>query len=238
MQLERLLQSQGFGSRKECRQLIENGWVDVGGQRCEDPRADFEPAGLEFTVDDKAWIWRETVYLMLNKPPEYECSRTPQRHASVMQLLPEPLQKRGVQPVGRLDQDTTGLLLLSDDGAFIHRVSAPRQHVPKTYLACTRYAIDEDFLDKLRHGVLLHGETAPLAALHLEQRDTHLLALTIGQGVYHQVKRMIAAASNRCEGLHREAIGGLSLGKLEEGEWRYLDAADMALLFSQHSPSD
>ena len=230
MQLERLLQSQGFGSRKECRQLIENGWVDVSGQRCEDPRAEFEPAGLHYSVDDESWMWRENAYVMLHKPPQYECSRNPQHHGSVLQLLPAPLQRRGVQPVGRLDQDTSGLLLLSDDGAFIHRICSPRQHVPKTYQARTRHPITEPFLQALRQGVLLHGETAPLAASDVLQLEHDCVQLTIHQGIYHQVKRMIAAAGNRCEALHRTAIGALQLGDLALGEWRWLEAADLALL--------
>lgn len=230
MQLERLLQSQGFGSRKECRQLIENGWVDVNGQRCEDPRAEFEPEGLHFRVDDEDWLWRDKVWLLLHKPPGYECSRSPQHHGSVLGLLPAPLQRRGVQPVGRLDHDTSGLLLLSDDGPFIHRICSPRHHVPKTYQARTRHAITEAFLHALRAGVLLHGEAGPLAASDVLQLESDRVQLTIEQGIYHQVKRMIAAAGNRCEALHRTAIGGLQLGDVAVGEWRWLESADLALL--------
>lgn len=230
MQLERLLQSQGFGSRKECRQLIENGWVSVAGQPCDDPRADFEPEGLCFCVDDEEWQWRAHAYVVLNKPPAYECSRTPQHHSSVLQLLPPPLRARGVQPVGRLDQDTTGLLLLSDDGAFIHRISSPRRHVPKTYVARTRHPLDDQQLRHLQDGVLLHGESQPLCATAVVAIDDHHVRLTVHQGIYHQVKRMIAAAGNRCEQLQRTAIGELQLGDLAEGQWRWLSDNDLALL--------
>lgn len=230
MQLERLLQSQGFGSRKQCRQLIENGWVEVAGQRCEDPRAEFTPQGLEFTVDEERWTYRERAYVLLHKPAGYECSRTPQHHRSVLSLLPLPLQVRGVQPVGRLDQDTTGLLLLSDDGGFIHRVSSPRQHVGKTYLARVRHALDAQQVERLRQGVLLHGEEAPLQARDVLVLDEHHVQLTIDQGIYHQVKRMLAAAGNRCEGLHRQAIGGLQLGDLPSGQWRWLDEQELPLV--------
>lgn len=230
MQLERLLQSQGFGSRKQCRQLIENGWVDVAGQRCEDPRAEFDPEGLVFSVDDQPWRYRAQAYVMLHKPAGYECSRAPQHHASVLTLLPAPLQQRGVQPVGRLDQDTTGLLLLTDDGVFSHRISSPRHHVPKTYIARVRHALDEGQLQQLRDGVLLHGEAQPLAATHVQALDDFQLQLTIHQGIYHQVKRMLAAVGNRCEQLHRSAIGSLQLGELPAGQWRWLEPDELNTL--------
>ncbi len=125
MTLERLLHSQGFGSRKACRALVRQGRVTVDGQVCVDPFAEFEPTGLPFSVDGELWVYREKVYLALNKPAGYECSRSPLHHPSVLSLLPEPLTRRGVQPVGRLDQDSTGLLLLTDDGQFIHALTSP-----------------------------------------------------------------------------------------------------------------
>lgn len=235
MQLERILHSQGFGSRKHCRLLIENGWVSVAGMVCDNPRAEFEPLGLRFTVDDQDWQYRDKVYVLLNKPAGYECSRSPQSHPSVLRLLPPPLVERGVQPVGRLDQDTTGLLLLSDDGAFIHHISSPKHHVPKTYHATTRHPITSEFLQKLRDGVLLHGEEQCLSASHVRQLTETQVELTIEQGIYHQVKRMIAAASNRCEALHRHAIQGLDLTGLAERQWRYLEAAEVFSLLQPPS---
>lgn len=207
--------------------MIINGWVAVHGHLCEDPRADFPTEGLVFTVDGETWVWRERVYLMLHKPPGYECSRAPQRHPSVLQLLPQPLQRRGVQPVGRLDQDTSGVLLLSDDGAFIHRISSPRHHVPKTYRAGVRHTLDEAMLQRLRDGVQLHGEDGVFAASGVERIDELTLRLTLHQGIYHQVKRMLAAAGNRCESLHREAVGGLQLGDLQPGQWRYVETEEL-----------
>ena len=120
MQIERILHSQGFGSRKLCRALVDAGRVTVGGVVQRGPHADFPTDGLVFTVDGEAWRFRDRAYLMLHKPAGYECSRQPQCHPSVFALLPDVLANRGVQCVGRLDQDTTGLLLLSDDGQFVH----------------------------------------------------------------------------------------------------------------------
>jgi 16S rRNA pseudouridine516 synthase len=135
--------------------------------------------------------------------------------------------------VGRLDQDTTGLLLLSDDGKFVHLFTSPKRKVPKVYVATTRHPIDDAQLSALRDGVLLHGEPKPIAAVDAEARGDHALALTVMEGKYHQVKRMIAAAGNRCEALHRERIGGLAMPEtLAPGAWQWLDETDLGSLRS------
>ena len=137
-----------------------------------------------------------------------------------------------MQPVGRLDHDTTGLLLLSDDGAFIHSQTSPRRHVPKFYVATTDTPVDDKLVAQLLTGVQLHDEPAPLAALSCRQLDAQRLEIVLEQGKYHQVKRMLAAAGNHCRALHRSAIGGLVLEamELEEGEWCYLEDEHLRLL--------
>lgn len=227
--LDRILQSQGFGSRKYCRELVEDGEVAVNGELVTDWRATPDTNGLVLRVFDEDWLYRERLYLVLNKPAGYECSRKPSHHPPVMNLLPEQFGWRDVQPVGRLDHDTTGLLLLSDDGAFIHAQSSPRRHVPKRYLATTHAPVTESLLEQLRQGVQLHDEPAPLRALSCEQAGDHQIEIVLEQGKYHQVKRMLAAAGNHCEALRRIAIGGLTLDGLglKEGEWRYLEQADL-----------
>jgi 16S rRNA pseudouridine516 synthase len=234
MDLERILFSQGFGSRRQCRSLIAEGRVSVSGESCTDPGADIPDAaltGFDFEVDGKPWRYREKAYLALNKPAGYECSRDPQHHPSIFALLPPQLIERGVQCVGRLDQDTTGLLLFSDDGAFVHAFTSPKRKVPKTYLATTRHPLDEPQLAALRDGVLLHGEPKPIAAVVAVARDACLLELSVLEGKYPQVKRMVAAAGNRVEKLHRERVGGFALPEtLPEGQWRWLEAADLEAL--------
>lgn len=230
--LERILQSQGFGTRKGCRRLILAGEVAVAGATMEDPDAAFDPDGLEFSVGGEDWRYREHVYVALHKPANFECSRKPSHHPGVLTLLPDPFRERDVQPVGRLDHDTTGLLLLSDDGAFIHAQSSPKRHVPKLYVATTQDPVTPALVDKLRAGVQLHDEPAPLAARHARVLDEHRIEIVLEQGKYHQVKRMLAAAGNHCTALVRTAIGGLTLEALglKEGEWRYLEDAELALL--------
>ena len=237
MQIERILHSQGFGSRKQCRALIRAGRVAVSGIVIDDPFADLPPAALCFEVDGTPWTFREQAYLMLHKPPGYECSRQPQFHRPVFALLPEPLVERDVQCVGRLDQDTTGLLLLSDDGQFIHHWSSGKKRIPKVYEVTTRHAVDDALVGRLLAGVELHDEPAPIAAADCQQTGERSLRLTVTEGKYHQVKRMVAAAGNRVEALHRSRIGGLHLpANLASGEWRWLDDDDLARLSGFANP--
>ncbi|MDO8813585.1 MAG: pseudouridine synthase [Gallionella sp.] len=230
--LDRTLQSQGFGTRKWCSELIADGEVSVAGKIIRDSRVAIETDGLEFTVYGEPWTYREHVYIALNKPANFECSRKTSHHPGVLTILPEQFTRRDVQPVGRLDHDTTGLLLMSDDGPFIHKQSSPKHHVPKVYVATTHGPVTPELVVQLLGGVKLHDEPAPLAALTCRRVDTHQLEIVLEQGKYHQVKRMLAAADNHCVALRRSQIGMLKLNELglEEGEWCYLDAAQLALL--------
>lgn len=234
--LDRILQSQGFGTRKYCRGLIEDGEVTIGGEVVDDYKAAFDTDGLEFTIFDETWRYREHVYIVLNKPANFECSRKPSHHPGVLTLLPEQFTWRELQPVGRLDHDTTGMLLMSDDGPFIHAQSSPKRHVPKVYVATTHEPVSPELIAQLLEGVQLHDEPAPLAAQTCRMLGEHQLEIVLEQGKYHQVKRMLAAAGNHCSALTRVAIGELTLASLnlEEGEWAYLDAKQLALL----KPSD
>lgn len=231
MELERLLQRQGFGTRKGCRALVRSGRVAVNGEPCDDPFADLSSAGLILGVDGVDWPYREFATLMLNKPADYECSRRPIHHPTVLSLLPAPLVERGVQPIGRLDEDTTGLLLLSDDGQLNHILSSPKKKVPKVYLATTKHAVDAAQVESLLAGVVLHDDPEPVRAAACEVVEERLLRLTVTEGKYHQVKRMVAAVGNRVEALHRVALGGLELpADLQPGEWRWLEAEDLTKL--------
>lgn len=230
--LDRMLQSQGLGTRKYCRSLIEDGEISIHGEVVDDYRAQFDTENLEYTVFDETWRYREHVYIALHKPPNYECSRKPSHHPGVLKLLPEQFTWRDVQPVGRLDHDTTGLLLLSDDGPFIHAQSSPKKHVPKFYQATTAEPVTPQLIEQLLKGVQLHDEPAPLAALICRQLAEFQLEIVLEQGKYHQVKRMLAASGNHCAALHRAKIGGLSLDALglQQGQWCYLEAEQLALL--------
>jgi 16S rRNA pseudouridine516 synthase len=245
MELQNILYSQGFGTRRVCAGLIQQGHVQVYAGtdsstpvECRQAAMEFDPEGLRFRVQGVDWAYHELAYLMLHKPAGTECSQKPSTWPSIYTLLPAPLRQRpqkgpvqGVQAVGRLDQDTSGLLLLTDDGKFIHRMSSPRHHVPKVYEVTVKHPLDEKQVQKLLAGVVLDDDPKPVRAAACEAVDSHHLRLTLTEGKYHQVKRMVAAVGNRVEALHRSQIGGLKLPHdLEPGQWRWLSADDLALI--------
>ncbi len=245
MQLQDILYSQGFGTRRVCAGLVQQGYVTVFDQKGLPVPADqaqsateFVAEGLHFEVQGKAWHYAQRAYILLHKPAGTECSQKPSTYPSIYTLLPSPLRLRpqkgavqGVQAVGRLDQDTTGMLLLTDDGQFIHRMSSPRHHVPKVYEVTVKHALDERQVQKLLQGVVLDDDPKPVKAAACEMVSSLHLRLTLTEGKYHQVKRMVASVGNRVEGLHRSQIGGLVLpADLAAGQWRWLTDADLDLI--------
>ena len=231
LDLERILSKQGFGTRKQCRIMIVNEDITVNGEMCDEPDAEFSLENLRFSVKGEAWDYKEKSYLMLHKPSNYECSHKTQHHPTIYSLLPHPLVVRDVQCIGRLDEDTTGLILISDDGQFIHKMSSPKHKVPKIYEVTCKHPVLQANIHALLGGVQLIDEPAPIAALAVTQISAHVIHMTLAEGKYHQVKRMVAAMSNRVEGLKRIQIGALKLPEdLKVGEWRWLNKADLSLL--------
>ena len=223
MRLSQILFSQGFGARRECEGLILGGHVTLAGAVCDDPFFEVEPEGLSFGVRGELWPYRAKALVLLNKPSGYECSQKPKHHPSVMSLLALPLRVRGLQPVGRLDEDTTGLLLMTDDGALIHRLTSPKKHVAKVYEITTIEPVTDRQIDELRFGVILHDDPLPVRAAAVERTGEQALRMTLLEGKYHQVKRMVAAAGNTVQALHRSAYGVLTLpADLAPGQWRWL----------------
>jgi 16S rRNA pseudouridine516 synthase len=224
MKLAQVLFSQGMGARRECEGLIVSGHVTLAGQVCDDPFAEVEPEGLVFGVRGELWPYHAKALIVLNKPAGHECSQKPKHHPSVYSLLPGPLRRRDVQAVGRLDEDTTGLLLLTDDGALIHRLTSPRHHVPKVYEVSCKHPVDHRQVAQLLAGVTLLDDPAPVRAAACEITGECALSLTLTEGKYHQVKRMLAAVGNRVETLHRSRFGALALpADLAQGQWRWLE---------------
>jgi 16S rRNA pseudouridine516 synthase len=242
MQLQEILYSQGFGTRRVCAGLIQQGLVQVymsdsalAPVTIAQAATELVAEGLRFKVQGVEWQYFEKAYLVLHKPTGTECSQKPSTYPSIYTLLPSPLRLRpqkaavqGVQAVGRLDQDTTGMLLLTDDGKFIHRMSSPKHHVPKVYEVTVKHPLDERQVQKLLAGVVLDDDPAPVRAAACEAVSEFHLRLTLTEGKYHQVKRMLAAVGNRVEGLHRSRIGGVALpADLAPGQWRWLSAAEL-----------
>jgi 16S rRNA pseudouridine516 synthase len=224
MNLSQVLFSQGFGARRECEGLILGGHVTLAGRVCDDPFFELDPEGLSFGVRGALWPYHAKALVLLHKPAGYECSQKPKHHPSVMSLLPLPLRVRGLQPVGRLDEDTTGALLMTDDGALIHRLTSPKKHVPKVYEIETVDPVGDAQVDALCRGVVLHDDPLPVRAAACERSGERALRMTLLEGKYHQVKRMVAATGNSVTALHRSAYGVLALpADLAPGQWRWLD---------------
>ncbi|MGB2831814.1 MAG: 16S rRNA pseudouridine(516) synthase [Methylotenera sp.] len=231
LDLERILHKQGFGARKLCRIMIINEEITVNGEMCDDPEATFDLDNLTYTVKGEAWEYREKSYLMMHKPSNYECSHKTLHHPTIYSLLPHPLVEREVQCIGRLDEDTTGLILISDDGQFIHRMSSPKHKVPKVYEVTCKHPVSDEQIAHILKGVQLIDEDAPIAALACTRLAENIIHMTLSEGKYHQVKRMVAAISNRVEALKRIQIGELKLPEdLAVGAWRWLSADDMTKL--------
>jgi len=227
--LAQILFNQGFGTRRHCAALIASGQVEIGGVTHDDPHAALPVDGLVFSVQGQAWPYHAKATVMLHKPAGYECSAKPRHHPSVLTLLPAPLRERGVQPVGRLDADTTGLLLLTDDGSLIHRLTSPKHHVAKVYEVSCKHAVAADTATRLLAGVVLDDDPQPVRASACEATGERHLRLTLTEGRYHQVKRMLAAVGNRVEALHRSAFGAWRLpAELPTGAWCWVDTAQQS----------
>jgi 16S rRNA pseudouridine516 synthase len=202
--------------------------VKVNGVLADDPEEKIFTENLQLEVDGEDWEYHEKAYIAFHKPVGYECSHKTSHHPSVYGLLPQALIERGIQCVGRLDWDTTGLLLLSDDGQFIHKMTSPKKNIGKVYEITTADPITQKQIDHLMNGVVLDDDPKPCFAKACSQKDTQLLAMTIVEGRYHQVKRMLAAVGNHVAGLHRSTIGAYVMpNDLAEGQWRWLYPKDI-----------
>jgi 16S rRNA pseudouridine516 synthase len=232
-----LLFSQGFGTRRVCAGLIAAQAVSANGQVVDEDDEVDAVDGLAFDVNGQPWQYHTSALILLHKPAGYEYSQKPRHHPSVLTLLPPPLRNRGVQTIGRLDEDTTGLLLLTDDGTLIHRLTSPKHHVPKVYEVTCKHAMEPKHVEHLLRGVVLDDDPMPVRAAAAELVTPTHLRLTLIEGKYHQVKRMVAAVGNRAEALHRSAFGGLTLGGVREPrQWRWIGIAERSACLE--SPAD
>ncbi len=229
--LEKILFSQGFGTRRYCSDLVFAELVKVNGVLAQDPEERITTEKLTLNVEGQDWEYHEKAYIAFNKPPNYECSHKTTHHPSVYSLLPTPFVERGLQCVGRLDFDTTGLLLISDDGQFIHKMTTPKKNIGKVYEITTPEAITQTQIEHLLNGVVLDDDPKPCFATACKQLSENRLAMTIVEGRYHQVKRMMAAVGNHVAKLHRVEIGAYVMpSELAEGEWRWLYPDDLKKL--------
>ena len=228
--LDRLLASIGFGSRKECRALVRMGVVELNGTVQEDPFVEFKERPESITVNGEEIPTSEKLYIMMDKPLDVECSHNARDHQSVFELLPDRFSAMGIQTVGRLDADSSGLLLFSNQGDFIHKVESPKKGYLKQYRVTLAREFTEEQKAELLRGVMLKDERRPVLARDILV-DGDSVLISIGEGLYHQVRRMFAAVGNHVETLKREAIGPVVLDQtLGKGGWRYLTEEEVAAL--------
>ena len=235
MKLVKHIANLGYGSRREVQWLFREGRItDAEGEVL---YADDKVAHEAIRIDGEPLDPAPGILLMLHKPVGVTCSSKDPGKV-VYDLLPPRFRLRDpvLSTVGRLDRDTSGLLLLTDDGQLLHRIIAPKSKLPKVYLARLAEDLRGDEAALFASGtLLLESEKTPLLPAELEVIDARSARLTLHEGRYHQVRRMFAAVGNHVAALHRERVGGLTLGELPEGEWRLLGDADRARLFSTES---
>ncbi len=211
--VDKLLAQAGFGSRRDIKRVLRERNFSVNGTPCRDPAFHIDPETDHFELDGVPWHFKSQVYLMLNKPAGVVTSTADPVHRTVLDLIEEPWRGRGVFPVGRLDIDTRGLLLFTNDGTLAHRLTSPRTGVEKTYIAELELPVDDELYDeyvrRFSDGVTFHNGHHCLPA-KLE-RVSDKLALTIEEGKYHQVKKMFRVVGNRVVGLERISMGPLVL---------------------------
>ena len=210
LRLDKILAAQGEGSRSQVKEEIARGRVTVNGAVVRDPGHKVNPAGDVVAVGGVSTRLQKHCYLLLNKPAGVVSASSDSREPTVVDLVPPELRRKGLFPAGRLDKDTTGLLLITDDGDFAHRILAPRRHIPKTYLATLDVPVTQAMADGFNAGIQLKDEKQCLPA-QLTIVDSHTARVVLHQGMYHQIKRMFGCYGAKVLRLHRIAMGGLTL---------------------------
>ena len=227
MRLDKYISQVTELSRKDVKRLLRSDAVTVDGEPVRDPALQVR-TDSRVTVDGEVLATPGPRYFMLNKPAGYVCVTRDREHPSVLELLDEPNLDQ-LQIAGRLDIDTTGLVLLTDDGAWNHAVTSPKRSCGKTYLVTLAENIDPSTVEQFAQGVNLEGDIKPTEPAQLDILFSNEARLTISEGRYHQVKRMFAAIGNRVTELHRESVGEIHLdADLQPGEYRPLTAAEIA----------
>ena len=221
MRLDKFIVESGLASRSEITKVAKNGGVTVNGQIVRRVSGHIDPTADKVTYLGKDVIWREFTYVMLNKPEGYVSATEDDKFPTVITLLPDELQRIGLFPCGRLDKNTLGLMILTNNGPLSHKLLAPKNHVSKKYRFKVKFPISEDDVSALESGVDIGGYiTAPCK---VEMTDEKEGCITLTEGKYHQIKLMAEAVHNQITYLERVTFGPIKLDeKLERGEWRHL----------------
>ena len=221
MRLDKFIVESGLASRSEITKVAKNGGVAVNGQIVRRVSGHIDPTADKVTYLGKDVIWREFTYVMLNKPEGYVSATEDDKFPTVITLLPDELQRIGLFPCGRLDKNTLGLMILTNNGPLSHKLLAPKNHVSKKYRFKVKFPISEDDVSALESGVDIGGYiTAPCKVEMTDEKEGYI---TLTEGKYHQIKLMAEAVHNQITYLERVTFGPIKLDeKLERGEWRHL----------------
>ena len=228
--IDKILASQGNLSRREVKEIIKKGRVHINGVVVTDSAVKIDAEKDAVLLDGVQITLKKHIYIMLNKPQGVVSASESETDKTVVDLVPDSLYRKGLFPAGRLDKDTTGFVLITDDGDFAHRILSPKNHIFKTYLARLRHSLSENDISLISSGITLaDGTTLKEAKLEIvEAGDTPLVKIMICEGKYHQVKRMFATAGNKVVSLHRSKMGGLALDTaLKPGECREITQSEL-----------
>lgn len=231
--LDKILASQGTLSRRDVKEIVKKGRITVNGVVAKKSDIKIDIDNDTVTLDGETLSLKEHIYIMLNKPQGIVSASESDTDETVVDLVPDELYRKGLFPAGRLDKDTTGFVLITDDGDFAHKILSPKNHIFKTYLATLEHTLSDSDIQMLEKGITLaDGTTLKEAKVEIIKDGEHpLVQIMICEGKYHQVKRMFAAAGNKVIALHRSKMGNLELDKdLKPGECREITENELILL--------
>lgn len=234
--LDKIIANTGTLSRKEVHRMIKSGTVKVNGTTTKDRGFYINPESDTVTINGEILNFKKYVYIMLNKPDGVVSAARDPKEKTVIDLVPQEYKKRNLFPAGRLDKNTTGFVLITDNGDFAHKILSPKNHIEKTYEARLAQPVSQEDIEKIESGITLGDGTKCLPAklCVIEYGDQPLIKVIIHEGKYHQVKRMFAAVGNAVTELKRTKMGSLSLDeKLQPGECKILSEDEVNLIYSE-----
>ncbi len=230
--LDKIISSQMNISRNDARNMIKSGLVFVDGKVVTDIAGKFDADNVNIIADGKELSYKEFIYIMMNKPQGVVSATRDPKIKTVIDIVPENLKRKNLFPAGRLDKDTVGFMLITDDGDFAHRILSPSRHVPKTYIAHLRDRLSEESRQILENGAVLSDGTECMdATVKMLDDDFKIAEITIREGKYHQIKRMFASVGNEVVFLKRISMGNLHLDEsLEPGECREITQKELSMI--------
>lgn len=234
--VDKILSNFGFGTRREIKQLVRNGEVKVDGEIIKDSGMHVDPKISKIEISGQKLIYRQYIYIMMNKPAGVISATFDNKHETVVDILPEEYKCFELFPVGRLDIDTEGLLIMTNDGQLAHDLLSPKKHVPKKYFAYIEGEVSEEDVKRFEEGLLLEDgyKTLPAELYILEKGESSTVEVIIFEGKFHQVKRMFEAVGKKVRFLKRLTMGNLVLDKdLATGECRELTEAELSSLVKE-----